>query len=151
MSLVLASLVGVTLAATGVSDDPWATHYGTARDEARRLGKPLLVVIEEPGRETTRRHRAGLAGSLLSRLLSHYRLCRIDAGTPYGRKMARAFDAGEFPFTAVIDKTGEKQIFRKAGAFSPEEWHATLASFQEGKAPAGGVSVRRSRSKICFT
>ena len=53
--------------------------------------------------------------------------------TAYGKKVADAFKAKEFPFAAIIDKTGSVVLCKKAGKVSDEEWQETLATYQTGE------------------
>ena len=92
---------------------------------ARPLRKPgpvrtrLLVVLDKPNSKEARIEPALLsedkATSDNSKLLKPYRLCHVDVTTEYGQKVAKAFNAKEFPHVAIIDKTGSMVIFNKTG------------------------------------
>jgi hypothetical protein len=75
-----------------------------------------------------------------AKLLRPYRLCHVDVTTKYGRRVARAFRAKRFPHVAIIDRTGEKVIFRKSGQIEPKEWEQILVDHKSGKVPAKAVS-----------
>ncbi len=59
----------------------------------------------------------------------------MDADSPYGQAVAKAFEATTLPHTAVIDKAGEYILFAKAGQFSAQEWSATLDTYRAGVRP----------------
>ena len=127
-------LVGTLLmAATAMGGSPeWLNDYGTALEQTKATGKPLLIVLEdasEPARQLTVSH---TTDAQRDELLSHYQLCRVNVSTAYGQAVAKAFQATQFPYTVVIDKTGSYQIFKKTGAFATSEWASTLTRYQEG-------------------
>jgi hypothetical protein len=65
-------------------------------------------------------------------LLKSYRLCRVDATTEYGKKVAKAFGATQLPHTAIIDRTGSVVLFKQAGQIAATDWNAALAKYQSG-------------------
>jgi hypothetical protein len=122
--------------AATASPSVWMNDYGAALKAAKAERKPLLVVIEDPAERTAKFEEASLSHQRADReLLSKYKLCRIDATTPYGAAVARAFRAQALPFTSIIDKTGSVQIFVKAGPLSETQWRAALAQHQSGAKP----------------
>ena len=68
-------------------------------------------------------------------LLKSYRLCRVDVSTEYGKKVAEAFGATQFPHTAIIDKTGASVLFKKSGQIAGDQWQSTLTKFEKGVQP----------------
>ena len=149
--------VGAVAAMAGMPPGGWFENYSTAWHRARQEGKPLLVVLEAEGQEVAavgtalgdpRERRVVPDGAATGELLKKYVLCRIDATTPYGQRMVRAFQADAVPFVSIIDTTGKLQIFRKAGPMSEQEWEVALATYQDGKAHA--VSSRPS-ARLCRT
>lgn len=117
----------------------WSQDYGACLKRAAAEGRPLLVVIEQPAgavRPTAARRNAEDPA-----LLENYVLCRVDATTKYGQELSRSFQANELPFTAIIDRQGERQIYRHAGQLSDSEWRTTLASHRQGVAPVRPASA----------
>src|ERR687892_389208 len=79
----------------------WMNDYGAALRQARAEARPLLVVLEAPAVETNVSTPVSYAATE-AELLGHYKLCRIDVRTPYGKSVAAAFKATAFPHTAII-------------------------------------------------
>jgi hypothetical protein len=128
--------LGLTMFAATASPSEWTNDYGVALKAARTERKPLVVVIENPAESAVRIGEISLVDQQPTRqLLAKYKLCRVDASTPYGQAVARAFRATTFPTTSIIDKTGSVQIFVKAGPLSTAEWLAALAKHQSGARP----------------
>lgn len=129
------------LAAAIAPDLNWSNHYGTARKQAIASGKPLLVVIENrdplalPSAPTIEQI-SWTSPQVSPELLVKFELCRIDASTEYGRRVARAFNANKLPLTAIIDKTGEWMVYVKAGDMNTSELNDVLAEWQQGVASA---------------
>jgi hypothetical protein len=133
--LAVATLASSTLAVTPTKVK-WQADYGKALAATRSDQRPLLVVIDNPADP-----QAALEPKLLAaegeqgELLKSYRLCRVDVSSDYGRKVAEAFGAKQFPHTAIIDKTGSTVLFKKTGPIAGEEWHGALAKYQKGTQP----------------
>jgi hypothetical protein len=131
----------------------WETHYGKAIESARRHSKPLVVVIENPAQPQQRLDETRLLeGAAAAEKLEGYELCRVDASTDYGKKVAQAFGARSFPYTAVSDERSKYLTYRKAGQLSSDEWASALASAHRSAAPAAtqGVSVAPISSSPVF-
>ncbi len=134
-SLVLATVLSVP--AMGVltdSDAPskpdlhWSRHYDKAKHAAQTAKRPLLVVIENPSEAKQRLDEERLPVDTAQQgLLGKFHLCRVDATTDYGKRVAKAFGAQQFPFTAIIDKQSRLIVFRKAGQMTRQEWRNALA------------------------
>ncbi|MBW3597753.1 MAG: hypothetical protein KY475_10815 [Planctomycetes bacterium] len=128
MNLILVSIVATLAAPQGPQ---WMDNYGQALQTARAARKPLLVVLDTapPSDERVRSaaHRAA------DPLLRPYVLCRIDVSTPYGKKMAAAFQAKSFPYTAVIDNTGSVILARRQGVLTEAAWNNLLITYQSGQ------------------
>jgi hypothetical protein len=128
--------LGLTMFAAPANPIEWTNDYGAALKAARAERKPLLVVIENPAESAVRFDEISLVDQQPSRqLLAKYKLCRVDASTPYGQAVAKAFRAASVPTTSIIDRTGSVQIFVKAGRLTAAEWQATLARHQSGARP----------------
>ena len=67
-------------------------------------------------------------------LLGNYQLCHVDTSTEYGKKVAEAFRAKEFPFTAIIDKTGSIVLTKKEGQLSQRRMGKHVSQVSIGRA-----------------
>lgn len=140
VSSLAAALVAVsTLAASAaISSGPgapqWESDYGKALAASRQEDRPLLVVLDVPGRPESALEAAQLETTgEQGKLLGAYELCHVDASTKHGKKVAEAFKATEFPFTAIIDRTGSWVLTKKTGPISTAEWLDTLAKYKTGE------------------
>ena len=104
--ILMASLIAVAVAAStqagSTNETVWQADYGKALEATRGDDRPLLVVLEDPKAEKTDDN----TEQADAELLHSYQLCRIDASTEYGKRVAKVFKATTFPFRAIIDKTG---------------------------------------------
>ncbi|HYO23731.1 MAG TPA: hypothetical protein VEQ85_02165 [Lacipirellulaceae bacterium] len=125
----------------------WQADYGKALAATRSDQRPLLVVLDIPSNP-----QASLSGELLAaqgeqaKLLEAYELCHVDVSTAYGKQVAEAFKATQFPHTAIIDRTGAVVLFKKPGQIGATEWNATLAKYQSGVQPVSQTSFYRGGS-----
>jgi hypothetical protein len=129
MSNLVFALCLVTAVSGGqrTGEDRWTTNYAQALRAARENHKPLLVVIENPADAQQRVDAAQLESDPARKaLLERYQLCRVDATTPYGQKVAKAFGADDLPFTAVSDDDTQVLLFQKAGEMSRQDWAQAL-------------------------
>ncbi len=125
MQLLLATIMATSsLAMTTTEGLNWSPHYGKAKSQATVARRPLVVVIEDPSDAAKRMDDQALAMSTLEKL-NEYQLCRVDASTPYGKRVAEAFGAKQLPFTAITDREVRQITYSKAGQMSSEQW--TLA------------------------
>lgn len=110
----------------------WLTNYGDAMKLARTSARPLLVVISRDDLlpVSSNQLSAGRAVQPSHDLLDAYVLCRIDANSAYGKRVAEAFRVTEFPHSVIIDKTTKKILYRQAGRASDDTWKATLTKYQ---------------------
>jgi hypothetical protein len=141
-------LATATLAVSLLSATPqpvkWQDDYGKALQATRAGSQPLLVVLDEPAQDEARLEPALLGEGEISgqefELLQPYHLCHVDVTTEYGERVAKAFKAKNFPYTAIIDKSGSVIIFAKAGQMSADEWHEALKSHRDGQRPDAATS-----------
>ena len=137
-ALLAVSLLSVDAQATPSAAE-WDNDYGRARAHARSAGRPLLVVVDNPAGPRQRiepvRQLGGQPVRTDAGRLSGYELCRVDASTEYGRKVAEAFGAEELPYVAILDKTGQKIIYQHAGPMTDAQWQTTLATHRRGELP----------------
>lgn len=133
----------------------WHTDYGTALAATKQAERPLLVVIDDPNRPD---HRIEQVSAQLDRsqgeLLAAYELCHIDATTRYGRQVAESFNVREFPYTAIIDRTGSVILHQHSGQFTADRWAdrwaATLAGFKSGVYHAESTATATRSRRMCF-
>jgi hypothetical protein len=133
-------LAVVTIAASTMGVSPsapkWEADYGKALAATRSDQRPLLVVLDTPADAKTAVQEDLLkADGEHANLLKSYELCRVDVSTDYGKKVAEAFGATQFPHTAIIDKNGATVLFKKPGQISGDEWKSTLTKFENGVQP----------------
>ncbi|MEM9352922.1 MAG: hypothetical protein AAGA92_07910 [Planctomycetota bacterium] len=140
---VLIACTSLTAEAGPAKKVVWQADYGKALEATRNDDRPLLVVLEMPAEEKAveKAEEPSEAAEAVDATVDHveadllkqYQLCRIDATTEYGQRVAKAFGAQQFPFSAIIDKTGSIILHKKAGETTDEEWDATLAKFKTGE------------------
>jgi hypothetical protein len=140
------ALIAASFAATSETTN-WQADYGKALEATRSDQRPLLVVLDVPSNP-----QASLDGELLAldgdqaELLASYELCHVDVSTEYGKRVAEAFKATQFPHTSIIDRSGSVVIFKKPGAIAPAEWSATLAKYKSGAKPTAQTAYYRGGS-----
>lgn len=126
----------VAISTWGVSADSvqWQSDYGKALEASRADARPLLIVLDDPSDPAASAEEDQLvAEGEQEELLTAYECCHVDVSTEYGKKVADAFKAEEFPFAAIIDKTGSVVLTKKSGKVSDEEWQTTLATYKSGE------------------
>jgi len=112
----------------------WQADYGKALAATRSDDRPLLVVLDVPSDPKTAVEDKQLkTEGEQAKLLASYQLCHIDASTEYGQKVAKVFKAEQFPFTAIIDKTGSVVLHKKQGQLTDAEWQETLLTYKKGE------------------
>jgi hypothetical protein len=130
-------LAAAVLAASSFAVTPekatWQADYGQALTATKNDQRPLLVVLDSQADPKTAVESKLLAPEgEKAQVLKAYHVCRVDVASDYGKKVAQAFGAKQFPYTAIIDKTGSKVLFQKPGQMAAQDFHATLAKFQKG-------------------
>jgi hypothetical protein len=126
-----------TLAAAlvGQSSEPpqWTDDYAVALAATKKTQRPLLVVIDDSQQPHPRlEHVSTTADTTQTTPLSGYQLCRIDAATEYGREVAESFKVRQYPYSAIIDRTGSVILHQQSGPITTQEWAATLARHRSG-------------------
>ena len=148
--LLLAVLATVNLAVSTTGDLDWSDHYANAKSQAAAEQRPLLVVLENPGDPSGKFEQAQLAlGGENAELLKNYRLCRMDVTTEYGRRVADAFGAKTFPFTAITDKSAKFVNFRSGGTMSGDRWAQALEQWKQGE-PVQTVAVAQPSGEAAY-
>lgn len=130
--LLVLLFTGFVNAPGQVAPREWLSDYGVALRQAKLERLPLLVVLENPAADASVVQVGSSSEIVETPLLSNYKLCRIDVSTPYGKKVAQAFEVHSFPHTVIIDKTASVQIFKKTGALTAEQWQDALAGHKQG-------------------
>ena len=123
--------VALGMAATSTDAPQWHADYGKALKQTRTEHRPLLIVIDSAEGEGRQIDKQLLDGEGEQKL-SAYELCRVDASTAYGQKVAQAFRANEFPYVAIIDKQGEVVLHSQTGQIGEKQWNAMLEKHQTG-------------------
>lgn len=132
------AMTAIALMSFGVSSDSaqWQSDYGKALAATQAESRPLLIVLDNPSDPATAVSEDQLvAEGAQEELLKAYERCHVDVTTEYGKKVADAFKATEFPFAAIIDKTGSVVLCKKTGKVTDEEWQQTLSTYQSGVKP----------------
>ena len=112
----------------------WQADYGKALSSARSTDQPLLIVLDVPNDpKASMQSKLGSEEKEQLDLLNRYQRCHIDVTTEYGKRVAKVFGATQFPFTAIIDKTGSIILVKKLGQLSDDQWNETLATYQKGE------------------
>ena len=133
---ILATAIGVT---TATEQPMWHTDYGEALQQTRSDERPLLMVIDNPSQEDERLDEELLRSA---EPLGAYDLCRVDASTGYGKKVAQAFKTDEFPYVAVIDKSGSVILHSHCGPLTSNRWTGLLSRFSKGERPIRHVVAK---------
>ena len=151
MNCLLASLAVIASAPTSAEKElRWVDDYGAALEETRTQQKPLLIVIEDSAQSKGQSQRVGPTQKKKNtELLENYVLCHVDVTTDYGKRVADVFEAKQYPFMAIIDKTGEKIVYRKSGQLDDSDWVAALETQKRGESRTASRS-RNGRSD-CYT
>lgn len=137
VSYLATAMMAIGVLASAPESAEWQSDYGDALAATRAAdNQPLLVVLDEPqAEETSIEPVLGEGDSKIvdKKLLKHFRLCRIDASTSYGRKIAGVFKAKRFPHVAIIDKSGKVILFKNSGKITSTEFTNALKSNQDGE------------------
>ena len=101
----------------------WNQSYSECLSAAKQQRRPLIVLLEDPKRTELR------GDSLFTNnwnLLDKFELCRVDATSSYGKKIAELYGASTLPYTVITDSECREIRFRGAGKFSNQSWRETL-------------------------
>lgn len=109
----------------------WEADYGKALKQTRSDDRPLLIVLDQPGAEK-KELKADVLGAD-AKLLGSYDLCRVNVATEYGKKVAEAFKAKQFPYVAILDKSGSIILHSQEGKLTADAWKTTLAKYKTGE------------------
>ena len=146
-SLFFTVVVAVTSVSPTADALSWMHDYGQAIKVTRLEQRPLLLMLDNPSRREWRVRRAKLWGDeTQAELLKHYTLCYVDVTTPYGRRVAKAFQVSELPQTTIIDTTGSSIIFQHTGHMNTIDWVSALVSHRSGVV---GSQRRPVSARVC--
>ncbi len=124
----------------------WSSDYTKASNRSQDSGKPLLLVIDNPSESSLRtEHTQRVSDATQARLLGNFERCHVDVTTNHGKQVAEAFGVQRLPFVAIIDKTGERLLYRKMGKISMAEWFENLAIFGDDAIAHRYTAARKSR------
>ncbi len=146
VSYLATAILAVSVLAGTPQPVEWQADYGKALAETRAGDQPLLVVLDEPKTDDARVEPAllgdGTSNTPDAELLHHYRLCHVDASTPYGKKVAGVFAVKRFPHVAIIDRSGSVILYSKSGRIAQNEWRTALRTHQDGTRPLHRISYK---------
>jgi hypothetical protein len=147
---IFVSTLAAVLAGRSPEAPRWTADYAVALAATKTTERPLLVVINDPWRTDVRLEQVSSStDKTQAELLASFQLCRIDAKTPYGRQTAESFKVQEYPFAAIIDRTGSVILHQQSGPVTAQEWSAMLARHRSGVyTPQRQVAVART---VCIT
>lgn len=161
VSYLATATIAASLLAAASETPQWESDYGKALAATRADDRPLLVVLDYPAKVAAEETAASIQQVSLANkeaaepdaeLLKPYRLCHIDVSSDYGKRVAEAFHASSFPYTAIIDKTGSVIIYAKSGTLSEKEWSTTLTSYKTGDRTETMVMTSRANtSNVIFS
>ena len=150
ITLLTVSLSTGFLAHSPESKLRWNDDYGNAKQAAQSSERPMVVVLENPENTGQRLDTDKLSDVNRDRLKSKkYELCRVNVNTAYGKLVAEAFGAKQFPYTAVTDDESKRIVFRKAGQMSQLDWTHALAR-STPMLSAGDTQLQRHHSVTEF-
>jgi hypothetical protein len=130
---IFVSTLVAALAARSPEAPRWTADYAVALAATKSTQRPLLVVIDDPRRTDARLQQVSISADRTpADLLANYELCRIDAKTPYGRQTAESFKVQEYPFAAIIDRTGSVILHQQSGPITADQWTEMLARHRSG-------------------
>ncbi|MCA9238971.1 MAG: hypothetical protein KDA37_02175 [Planctomycetales bacterium] len=143
----LMTLVAAVAVTQGAQAPQWESDYGKALKQARSSDRPMLVVLDKPGREVD----AKLMSDPNASALKKYDLCHVDVSSKYGKEVAKVFHATSFPFIAVADKEAEVLLHTHSGQISESTWNSTLVKYQTGEKPQRHVAYKPASSTVSTT
>lgn len=156
----------VAMAAPGGKVLNWGKNYGTSKKAAQAAKRPMLLVMENPTDKAKTLDDSKLRDQQREILAKDkFELVRVNVNTEYGKRVAAAFGAKQFPYTVVTDDASKHIVFRKPGAMSERDWTLALGKDVRNKftAPAplsvnygfpsnGGMIIQAAPvSTTCFT
>ena len=131
-SIVVCLASSVVTSPTTEATLQWQEHYGAAKRLAQKTERPLLVVLENPANPAGKIDETKISEKDRQAIAKQkFELVRVDVNTDYGKRVAKAFGAKSFPYTAVTDDRSVNIVYRKAGPMSEKDWRVALAKSKE--------------------
>ncbi len=141
---ILAVALSTQIAGAIVTHTEESPSYIEACRIANVEGKALLVILEKP------EFPADTSLMPFNNVSSRFQICRIDATTGYGSRIAKSFGANEFPFAVVANQAGDI-VYRGLATVKspPQRVTETLADrYEEPVAVAARPGIR-SQEACC--
>ena len=133
MNGVSAWLIFVGLMGAPDAGTIWQTDYHRALQQAQRSRRPLLVKIEDLSLNLPESSPSVSARNetIPTEILDDFVLCRIDFSRPNGKEIARRLGATSVPFTAIVNRSLTRVVYRRSGEIDPLEFEAVLVRVAE--------------------
>jgi hypothetical protein len=133
------ALLALTAVPPDLSIDPAEvqhfTSYTRAHEAARRLHKPMLVILNPPA--ASDREPISMEALRKTRhrreLLEDYVVAVLDTDTRHGKVCYDLFRRPELPRVVVIDKDQKYQIFKTSDSLYGQLWTTILEKHREGE------------------
>lgn len=140
--LIIMSFFAARTEAANRTELNWRKHYDLAKNVAQKKAHPLVVVLENPKLNSEKIDETKLCEKKRKQLTKdQFELVRVDVNTDYGKRVAAAFGAKQFPYTAVTNDRSTRIVFRKSGQMSEQDW--TLALAKSAKTKGNRVVARK--------
>ncbi|WP_425400664.1 hypothetical protein [Aeoliella sp.] len=136
---IFTAILGLTVVNASAAE--WQSDYAAALKQNRADDRPMLMVIDHPGVAEK-----SLSDEVINNdaegALADYDLCRVDASTKYGAKVADAFGAKAFPYVACIDKSGKVILQSASGEITTDQWTTMVSKNRTGEKPVRHVVAK---------
>ena len=129
MNGVSAWLIFVGLMGAPDAGTHWQSDYHRALQQAQRSRRPLLVRIEDLS--LNRQESSQSVFTSTETIPADFVLCRIDFSKPYGKEIAHRLGATSSPFTAIVNRSLTRVVYRRSGEIDPLEFEAVLVRVAE--------------------
>lgn len=148
LSLSLLLLAGIPAQQNLKENGDYFQNYHRASRVARQSQKPLLMIL---GTEVASADSPVSLSKIRKtderrQLLKDYVVVVIDAKTPHGRTVLKAYQAPKLPHVVVLDKRQEYQIFTTSEKLYGQRWTEILKTHRTGQR-----AVRRVAAAYCNT
>jgi hypothetical protein len=122
-SIGAVTLAGLFLASAPAAEVPvWQHSYDLARQQGKREGKPLAVILGSGKQGFQEVAEEGKLSRRTRKLLAaHYIPVYLDLKARAGRQLAKALDISEGVGIVISDRTGRLQAFSHDGTLSNED------------------------------
>lgn len=147
---LLIALAGVAAPTQGSEGLAWRSDYGQAKTEGAAEKKPLLVVVASGKDGWNKLARNGALAKESQELLAANYICvYVDAATPEGQRLARAFDLPSGLGVVISDATGKLMAFHHEGNLEEAALNQYLKRYSDASrvvttTESNPTTVRRS-------